>query len=780
MQQLWKVKIDWDEPLPEHLKVEWVKMLKDLKDVLKVTVPRQVCEEGMVILHIFSDASTKAYGATAYFSSNKGSRLVMAKGKVAPIKTLTVPKLELTALVMAVRLAKFVKEAYDGELSIQETHLWCDSQIALAWLNSDKDQITYVQNRVDEVKESVSPSQVHYVPTKENPSDLLTRGISGNCLLKSKLWWNGPDWLPLSKDWPVQPALKEKETQAVLATVDTPMKSPESTLVNWSRFSTFGRLTRVVAWVLRFIKRCRKMNVPSTDYVQVSEIKEAEVKIISLVQKEMYSQEHTSLSTNRGKKSIPLVTQLGLYLDGEIIKCTGRLQRTVLSENIKKPVLLPSKHRVTTLIVEAAHKYCMHFGVGYVTSYLRTKYWIPKIRQVVKKVQYKCVTCKRLQGSKYAQAPEPPLPDVRVQQVAPFQVTGIDYTGAINVKGVNKEEEKAYILLFTCTVTRGIHLEVVQDMSCDTFIHAFRRFCSRRGFPQMLLSDNATTFHSGAKVLQELMENEKVINWMTTVKCEWKFIPVKAPWYGAIWERCIGIVKAGIKKVLWRALVTVEELKTVLLELEAAINDRPLSYVYSDLNEPLPVSPSLLMYGRQLRTFPRYQIEDEDVEDPNWGNEEYMSRRAKYIMKLSNDMWKKWVFDYLLSLRERGKKKLARSGGVWPKEGDVVLIQDEGPRLFWKLGVVTQLKQGLDGYTRVAEIRLTKGTTIRSVRHLYPLEMSVEVKGDEDSNIVSIPTSASNREQADGTGSVVKSRTVRQAAQKSSQLWQSLARQGQV
>lgn len=156
---------------------------------------------------------------------------------------------------------------------------------------------------------------------------------------------------------------------------------------------------------------------------------------------------------------------------------------------------MPS-NTVNMMIVEAAHRSCQHYGVGYVVANLRHKYWFPRLRQVVKRVQYRCITCKRLQGKRYAEVPVPPLPDVRIQWTAPFQVTGVDYTGAINVKGIKGEVGKMYIIVFTYAITSAVHLEVVNNFTCDSFLHTFRRFNSRRGYPQILLRDNATTFQS--------------------------------------------------------------------------------------------------------------------------------------------------------------------------------------------------------------------------------------------------------------------------------------------
>ena len=269
-----------------------------------------------------------------------------------------------------------------------------------------------------------------------------------------------------------------------------------------------------------------------------------------------------------------------------------------------------------------------------------------------------------------------------------------------------------------------------------------------------------------------------MINNLGEVKCEWRFIPARAPWYGAIWERCIGIIKSGMKKVLGRALVTVEELHTVLLELEATVNDRPLGYTSGDLEEPIPITPSQLMYGRQLRPFPRHEITLEELNDPTLLENAQMSKRVKYISKLSNDLWKRWTSEYLMSLRETNKKMIARSGSTWPRVGDVVLIHDDGPRLLWRLGRVTKLLRGCDHLCRVVELRTEKGTTTRSIKNLYPLEVELGEERLSDGGGASI--SSPGTERADTAGSVVKSRTVRQSALKSSQLWQTLAHQGRI
>lgn len=181
-QQLWKLKCDWDQEIPEKLREEWH---KNMHSCLQVNIPRQLCSKVETQLHIFSDASSKAYGAVAYLCSHIMCRFLIAKANISPIKTLTIPKLELTPAVLAARLATFIREAYQDELTIKEIHLWCWSQIALSWLISYKILSSYVQNRVEDVRGLVPEARMHYVPTKDNSSDLITRGITLSNLIQS-------------------------------------------------------------------------------------------------------------------------------------------------------------------------------------------------------------------------------------------------------------------------------------------------------------------------------------------------------------------------------------------------------------------------------------------------------------------------------------------------------------------------------------------------------------------------------------------------------------------
>ena len=179
----------------------------------------------------------------------------------------------------------------------------------------------------------------------------------------------------------------------------------------------------------------------------------------------------------------------------------------------------------------------------------------------------------------------------------------VDFTGALFYKSVHQKHNKAYICLFTCAVARAIHLEVVTDMTTDSFLRAFRRFAGRRSLPSHMVSDNECTFIAAVEEIRELFKDPSVNNYLTKKGVQWTFIPKRAPWFGGFYERLIGITRNTLKKTLGRSLVNLDELNTIVIEIESVINDRPITYISTYIGEFDPLSPSMLMYGHQLHRY---------------------------------------------------------------------------------------------------------------------------------------------------------------------------------
>ena len=420
-----------------------------------------------------------------------------------------------------------------------------------------------------------------------------------------------------------------------------------------------------------------------------------------------------------------MVRQLRLFLDkNNCLRCGGRIHNAPLSQLSKFPFLLPPHHPLTNLIIRSTHLRLLHAGTNSTLTALRQEFWVPTARQRVKSIIRKCTTCKKYSGKFYPNPDPAPLPEIRVRDAPPFTVTGVDFTGALYVQEHN-QESKVYICLYTCANTRAIHLEVVTDLSVDMFLLSFRRFASRRSLPSIMVSDNASTYQSAAEELQQLFRSKELTHHLSKQGVQWRFIPKRAPWYGGWWERLIGLTKSTLKKVLGRARISLTTLQTLVAEVEAVLNDRPLTYVSSDITDLEPLTPSHLLYGRRISSLPYVAVDKEEIDDPTYGSAEDVDRRAKRQALTLQHFRRRWRDEYLTSLREfhqgTGKNKQTI------KVGDVVLVHNDTPRTMWKLAVIESLIRGNDGLVRAANIRTATGKTNRPIARLVPLEVSSSI-----------------------------------------------------
>ena len=429
-------------------------------------------------------------------------------------------------------------------------------------------------------------------------------------------------------------------------------------------------------------------------------------------------EEIKSLKSNQLKKLPNLVKQLNLFLDDEnILRCRKRLEYSDLPYEVKFPILLPNKNHYTRLLIKKCHEDNLHPGTNQMITILRQSYWFPKMRQTVKSSLHPCILCKKILGNHYKMPPVPPLPKDRLLIDRPFTSTGLDYTGALLVKEA-RNLKKVYVLLFTCATTRAVHLELVDNMTCEAFLRAFRRFINRRSVPSVIYSDNAPTFVKANHYLKKVMNEHLTKNFFLQQKIRWKFIPSRAPWYGGFWERLVGITKTTLKKTIGNSLISRDELHTVLTEVERIVNNRPLTYVSDDLDDFRPLTPSDLIYGYQLGQNTKAPELHENI------NRVSLTKRQKYCNQLVEHYWERWMKEYTTSLRDFHYN----SKGIKPNIGDIVQIKEEIPRHRWKLGRIIKLINGKDGHVRSAEVKTNTGAYIRPIVKLYPLEVGKETE----------------------------------------------------
>ena len=400
------------------------------------------------------------------------------------------------------------------------------------------------------------------------------------------------------------------------------------------------------------------------------------------------------------------------------MRCYGRLDLAVLGEEAKHPVILPKHHPVTRLIVDSCHRHVLHGGTRNTLAEFRSQYWMGKARHVIKAILRRCATCKRHQERPFNKPAPGQLPEFRVTPARPFQNCGVDFAGPLYVLR-RKSMKKVYITLFMWGVTRAIHLELVPDLSAETFKQALKKFTARRGTPSLMVSDNAKTFEATAKWLKKLYRDPTVQHFLQENNIRWRFNLSLAPWWGGFFERLVGLVKRTLRKVLGNARLRFEELETILIETEGMLNNRPLTYLYEEATEDV-LTPNHLIFGHRLGTLPDAEVDSAD-EDTDEG------KRMKYIRTRQQHLWNRWEKEYLTNLREH--HEMGTSGSSKPEIGEVVLIKEEQTnRRKWKLGRIVSLIEGRDGIMRGATIRVISGGNPREIQRPIQKLYSMELK----------------------------------------------------
>ena len=542
----------------------------------------------------------------------------------------------------------------------------------------------------------------HRGRTIENPVDVASRGTSFDKL--DKKWWNGPVWLNNEDNWPddVQTSVtKETEEEARLTkeilAVAIPITDAVHELV--SRFP-YKKTMRITGWIKRFTKNCQRVGEQKiAGPLTTDELQEATESWVR----------QTQLDGEKSANFVKHQSQLNLKKDNEgIYRCYGRILGMY-------PVYLPTESTFTEKLVMSAHCATLHGGVGLTMARVREDYWVPRLRQLIKRLRHGCHGCKRYHTQPLA-APLPGnLPEDRTKGERPFQVIGLDYAGPFYYrKGVNAVG-KGYILLYTCSLTRAICLEFVADQSLETFITSLKRLMARRGRPEKIYSDNFKTFIAASKWIKRAVRNDAVHDFLSSQGIRWQFNLSRAPWWGGQFERMVGLTKQALYKAIGRATLKWNEFVDVLLDVELTLNNRPLSYVDDDVEMPI-LTPNVMMFGQP------HHVPDQDEAELDGD----LRKRARFLQQSKKSIWKRWSDEYLRGLRERHNMTHKGKDNTL-STGDVVIIKGEDRnRAKWKIGIVEEVITGRDGVVRGARLRAGKNKMERAVQHLYPLEMSCD------------------------------------------------------
>ncbi|XP_055613967.1 uncharacterized protein LOC129760346 [Uranotaenia lowii] len=742
MQQLWTLqnsdgkRLDWDEQLPSTVGERWRKFHEELSWLNTIRIDRCVILPSSIELelHCFSDASEKAFGGCIYLRSRDShglvwTRLVSSKSKVAPLKCQSIARLELSGALL---IAEQFEKVKDSLRIPTKAFFWTDSTCVLRWLQAIPTVwTTYVANRVSKIQTITQGCKWSHVPGIENPADLISRGVSPSNIVENQFWWRGPAWLQESPEsWPQAPAFcvqGEGEEELRRTTVVAVASEVEEFVTSYiSNSSSFIDLIRKTAYFLRlktFLRnKLRNSSAePNRSFLSVLELKLAEFDLISKIQKVAFADEWKALAEEKPVSRSSPMRWYNPFLTSEgVIRLGGRLRNSDEPHEAKYPIALPARHLFSTLLIRYHHEKLLHAGPQLLLSVLRQRYWIFGGRETVRNVIHRCLKCFRAKPSPVQQFMGD-LPASRVTIAPAFRRSGVDYFGPVYVRPAPRRPAvKAYVCVFVCLCTKAVHLELVSDLTTDRFIQALRRFVGRRGKCAEILSDNGTNFVGARnkmkdliKLLNDPLHREQVAKECVNTGIQWKFSPPSAPHFGGLWEAAVRSAKTHLLKVLGEEPVSPEDFNTLLIQVEACLNSRPLTPCSDDPNDLEPLTPAHFITGSSLQEVP-----DEDLSDVPFNR----LGKCQQVQKRFQQFWKRWRREYLCQLQGRTKRWKSPVG---IHEGTLVVLKDENlPPLRWKMARIQQTYPGSDGVVRVVKLKTAQGYIDRPVEKIciLPIE----------------------------------------------------------
>ncbi|XP_068250243.1 uncharacterized protein [Palaemon carinicauda] len=692
---------DWDSAVSTDIRNEWLSYFQMLFELQSLSFPRCVKVEGTIgkpMLVIFSDGSSSAYGACAYVRwelSDGGfcSRLLMAKSRLAPLKQLSIPRIELCGALVAARMRETIVKEMNFEFE-SVMHI-VDSAIVRAQIQKESYGFgTFTATKIAEIQSKTDVGEWSWVSGDNNPADLTTKPAKPIDLGQESMWQMGPAFLtlPISK-WPIRKDhigdLPDRVGVFVSHTCFTVNTVEMSLVFQISRFESSEKLLRVTSRVLKAFKFKSFKGIFQTP--NIDEISQAEMLWVREIQSTLGKDWEF-----RYRRLGPSVNKDGLIVVGQ------RIPRW-LKNNYDQDgfVLLSPDHEFVKLYVKTMHRQ-FHSGVENTLAKIQSKFWVPRVRNMIKSVKFKCVTCRKLTKEIAGQVMGQ-LPLERLKPSPPFAYTALDLYGPFFIRDTVKgrTKGKAYGVIFNCLSTRAVHLDLIEGYSAKDFLDGLRRFVSLRGCPKEIYSDRGTQLTAAEKELRNATEIFK-IKWIFNASAD-------APWQNGVSESLIKSVKRSLTIAIGDNILTFSKLQTTLYEIANLLNERPIGIKPGcDPELGRYLCPNDLLLGRTQNAVLKGEFERFPSHES----------RLKFHEGITDTFWRKWMRDFFPTMLIRQKWHVEKRN---LQVGDLVLFQDSNVvRGNWKLAEVLLADKGKDEKVRNVTLRYK------------PIKSGITYKGERD------------------------------------------------
>ena len=724
LRETWTHKLHWDETLPAPLDGKWRQFFTQLLQVNDFEYERCVTPEGAVgnpQLILLSDGSELAYGCAVYirWCLQDGSywcRLLLSKCRIAPLNRVSVPQMELNGAVLSKRCRKVVEA--ESRFSFEKVFHLVDSETILGMIHKLSTRFrVYEGVRVGEIQAATAGdvSCWGWIPGQENIADWVTRPRSPFEIGPESEWIQGPSFLysPFNQ-WQVRFKPSETGTLPGERKVGT-----HAVTVHRTEFSTASCLRcssfRVVKWAFaRILSALRSHSFKGGIRSNVTPgiLKDAEKILIIDAQREW-----TPKSINDHFRTLRPVKRDGCWVVGTRIS-----HESPLTPENEPQILLPYDHPLTKRIMRDAHCASGHRGRDATVARFRSRFWTSHATKLSKVVCESCQLCKRVTVKRMDQIMGQ-MPPARLKPAPPFTSVMLDLFGPYPVRGeVQKRTTgKAWGVIFTDLCCRAVHMEGVFGYDTESFLLAFSRFVSIRGWPSVIYSDPGSQLVGASEELKRVwqaIDHDVVKQVGADAGCEWKFGPADSPWYQGAAEALIKSAKRAIDLSVRGHRLSASELLTVLSQASDLLNERPLGVMPGEDSEISILTPNSLLLGRSASRNPGGYVSNPSLRS-----------RITLIQGITDQFWKHWTSLYAPTLIHQTK---------WLHEerdlrvGDIVIVADSGVlKGEYRLARVSQVLPSADGRVRRVRIlykRYKVGEKLREYRGASDIEVERSVQ----------------------------------------------------